>query len=126
MAGQLTTNYTIKQANPALANAFSLGRDAYIAGSGSNPYTVGSEYYAAWAAGNTTTSPQGQRDSATKCIPIVMPNLVGMTSAAAQTAILTANLIVGKITGSTGVVTVQSPVSAAKAQPQDVVTFTIV
>jgi hypothetical protein len=56
---------------------------------------------------------------------ISTPNLSGMTSAAAQTAILDAGLTVGTITGASGTVSVQDPLSAANAEPRESVDFTI-
>lgn len=56
---------------------------------------------------------------------ISTPNLSGLTSAAAQAAILAAGLTVGTITGSSGTVSVQDPASAASTEPWTAVDFTI-
>jgi beta-lactam-binding protein with PASTA domain len=44
-----------------------------------------------------------------------VPNVVGLTQAAATTAITGATLILGQVTLTTGNVTIQSPVAGAKA-----------
>jgi hypothetical protein len=115
----------VKTADPELARAFCRGRRALIDGDASNPFVSGSGKYDAWQAGHDTVTPEGMFDNCAMAIPITMPDLSGMTSANAQVAILAANLTVGKITGTTGVVSVQAPAAAAKTQPADVVTFTI-
>jgi hypothetical protein len=129
MAGEFkydAANTTIAQtADSRLAEAFCEGRTAWVTGVGSNPHPSGSPANTAWQSGYDTTTPQGLIDNCAYAIPILMPSLTGLTSAAAQTVILNANLTVGKITGATGVVTTQDPAVSAKAQPKDVVTFTI-
>jgi hypothetical protein len=114
-----------KTADARYAEAFCEGRVSWVAGVATNPYPSGSPNNIAWQAGYDTTSPQGLIDNCALAIPILTPSLTGLTSAAAQTAILNANLTVGKITGTTGVVNAQNPAVSAKAQPKDVVTFTI-
>jgi hypothetical protein len=130
MAGEFkytASNTTSTQvADSTYAEAFCEGRRDWVnAGSNLNPHTTNSPRWTAYEAGYATTSPQGLIDNCALAIPILTPSLTGLTSAAAQTAILAANLLVGKITGTTGVVTVQNPAVSAKAQPNDVVTFTI-
>jgi hypothetical protein len=120
-----TNTTAIKTADPRLAEAFCDGRRGLIAGANTNPYTSGDELYTAYEAGYATVTPEGQYDNCAMAIPITMPDLTGKTSAEAQAAIIAAGLTVGKITGTTGVVTVQAPAVAAKTQPNDVVTFTI-
>jgi beta-lactam-binding protein with PASTA domain len=44
-----------------------------------------------------------------------VPNVVGLTQAAATTAINGAGLTLGQVTLTTGIVTIQNPVSGAKA-----------
>ena len=44
-----------------------------------------------------------------------VPNVVGLTQAAADTAVQGAGLVLGQVTLTTGVVTIQNPVSGAKA-----------
>jgi hypothetical protein len=130
MPGELkytAANDTAKQtSNTTYAEAFCEGRRDWIeSGTNLNPHTSGSPRYTAYEAGYATTTPQGLVDNCAYAIPILVPSLTGLTSAAAQTAIIAAGLLVGKITGATGVVTVQNPATSAKAQPNDVVTFTI-
>jgi len=122
---QATDQTTLKTPDSKLGKAFCAGRAALIAGVNNNPHVSGAEDYLAYEAGYATITPEGKFDSCSIAIPITMPDLTGMTSAVAQAAILTANLTVGKITGTTGVVTVQAPLAAAKTQPNDIVTFTI-
>jgi hypothetical protein len=57
---------------------------------------------------------------------IVMPNLVGMTKAAATTALTTIRLVLGTVTGTSGVVTVQGKTAASRQALGTVVTITIV
>lgn len=45
--------FTGNERNPKLVKAFDEGRQAAVAGSGSNPHPNPSEAYTAWAAGNT-------------------------------------------------------------------------
>jgi hypothetical protein len=130
MAGKLkytaTDNQTvIKTADPALAEAFCEGRRQQVAGTSVNPYPANSEASAAFALGLATTTPEGLVDNCAECIPISVPALAGLTSAAAQAALLAAKLAVGKITGTTGVVSVQAPVAATKVQINTTVAFTI-
>jgi hypothetical protein len=116
---------TLKTADGKQGKAFCAGRRALIDGANTNPHVSGDELYAAYEAGYATVTPEGAYDNCAMAIPITMPDLAGMTSAVAQAAIITAGLIVGKITGTTGVVSAQLPLAAAKTQPNDVVTFTI-
>jgi hypothetical protein len=108
-----------------LAKAFCEGRTALIAGLPTNPHQLDSDRYTAWQAGYDTVTPEGLVDNCAECIPITVPNIVGNTSAVAQAFIATALLGVGKITGTTGVVTVQSPIAGAKAQRSENINFTI-
>jgi hypothetical protein len=116
---------TLKSADPKLGRAFQAGRAALIVGTNTNPHVAGSETYLAYEAGYATVTPEGTYDGGAYAIPITMPNLAGLTIAQADAAITAAGLIPGKITGAFGVVTSQLPAAAAKAQPGDVVTFTI-
>ena len=129
MAGEFkytASNTTSTQTSESkLAKAFCEGRVGQVAGSNTNPHASGSDAYAAYEAGYSTVTPEGLIDNCALAIPITVPNLVGDTSAVAQGKITAANLIVGKITGTTGVVSVQLPAAAAKVQPNTVVTFTI-
>jgi hypothetical protein len=120
-----TNTTAVKTGDRRLAQAFCDGRRGLVAGANTNPHTSGDELYTAYEAGYAATTPEGLQDGCAMAIPITMPDLTGMTSAAAQAAIIAAKLTVGKITGTTGVVTVQAPAAAAKTQPGDVVTFTI-
>lgn len=129
MAGEMkytAANTTASQsADPRLAKAFCEGREAQVAGNSTNPFPAGSEQNDAWQAGHDTTTPEGLVDNCALAIPITVPDLTGMTSANAQEAITAAGLAVGKITGTTGVVTVQVPTAATKVQPHSSVAFTI-
>jgi hypothetical protein len=116
---------TLKTADTKLGKAFCAGRRGLVEGVNTNPHVSGDELYTAYEAGYATVTPEGQWDGCAMAIPITMPNLVGMDQATAVAAIGTAGLAVGKITGTTGVVSVQLPAAAAKTQPNDVVTFTI-
>jgi hypothetical protein len=129
MAGALkySTESTdfFKSADARQARAFCEGRAGLIAGANSNPHDVGDELYLAYEAGYSTVTPEGHYDNCAMAIPITMPNIVGMSSTDAQTSIINAGLAVGTITGTTGVVTDQLPLSNAKTQPNDLVNFTI-
>ena len=57
---------------------------------------------------------------------IVVPNLVGMTKAAATTALVNLGLVLGTVTGTSGVVTVQGKAAASRQTPGTIVTITIV
>jgi hypothetical protein len=129
MAGSLkydaTNTSAIKSADVRLTKAFAEGRRAQIAGTNSNPHPSGSDAYEAWQEGHDTTSSEGLIDSCAECIPISVPDVVGMTSANAQAAIIAANLLVGKITLTTGNVTIQDPVASAKVQRNTPVLITL-
>jgi hypothetical protein len=114
----------VKTADGKLGKAFCAGRHGLINGANINPHVSGDELYAAYEAGYATVTPEGSWDNCAMAIPITMPNLVGMDQATATAAIIAAGLAVGKITGDFGVVTAQLPASAAKTQPNDVVTLT--
>jgi beta-lactam-binding protein with PASTA domain len=119
-----TNTTSIKTADSRLAQAFCDGRAGLIAGANTNPHTSGDELYTAYEAGYAATTPEGLQDGCALAIPITMPDLADMTIADASTAITDAGLVVGKITGSFGVVKTQLPAAAAKTQPGDTVTFT--
>jgi hypothetical protein len=129
MAGELKytalNTVSIQTADRRLAQAFCDGRTGQVAGSNTNPHVSGSEVHTAYEAGFATTTPEGLIDNCALAIPISVPNIVGLSSAAAQAAILAANLTVGKITLTTGNVTIQSPVATTKVQPKSVVLFTL-
>lgn len=59
-------------------------------------------------------------------VGVVMPNLVGMSKAAATTALTNLGLVLGTVTGTTGNVTVQGKAAASRQAPGTVVTITIV
>jgi hypothetical protein len=56
---------------------------------------------------------------------VTVPDLTGMTAANADAALITAHLISGVVTGTTGVVTVQLPLAAALAVSGSSVAYTI-
>jgi hypothetical protein len=56
---------------------------------------------------------------------VVVPDLTGMTSTNADAALITAHLIKGVVTGTTGVVTAQLPLAAALAVSGSAVAYTI-
>ena len=58
-------------------------------------------------------------------LSVTVPDLTGMSSVVAQAAIIAAGLIVGTITGTSGVVTTQNPAAASLALPNASVAFTI-
>jgi hypothetical protein len=119
-----TNTTAVKTADSRLAEAFCDGRRGLVAGANTNPHTSGDELYTAYEAGYATVTPEGLRDGCALAIPITMPDLADETIEDASAAIVAAGLVVGKITGSYGVVTSQLPAAAAKTQPGDVVTFT--
>lgn len=96
-------------ADPKLALAFCAGRDSRIAGVSTNPFVATDENYTAWQAGYDTITPEGLVDNCASCIPITIPNIVGMTYVAATAALAAKYLKIGDITNPLGVVTVQSP-----------------
>jgi energy-converting hydrogenase Eha subunit B len=56
---------------------------------------------------------------------VVVPNLIGDTSAAAGTALAAVGLVLGAVTGTTGVVSVQSAAAASLAALGTAVNITI-
>jgi hypothetical protein len=129
MSGSLkydATNTTaIKSADPKLTKAFAEGRLAQIAGSGSNPHAAGSDANEAWQEGHDTVAPEGLRDSCAEAIPVAVPNVVGLSEAAATAAIVAAELLLGGVALETGNVTVQDPAAATLVQPNSGVVITL-
>jgi hypothetical protein len=64
-------------------------------------------------------------DVVTFTAKVTVPDLTGMTSANAEAALITAHLIKGVVTGTSGVVTVQLPLAAALAVSGSAVAYTI-
>jgi hypothetical protein len=64
-------------------------------------------------------------DTVTLRLASTVPTLTGLTSAAAQAAITLAGLVTGTITGTTGVVTAQTPIGTSLVNPNSAVDFTI-
>ena len=114
---------------PRLADAFSEGRTAITLGGISNPHLAGSPAWQAWDAGANTRAvlAAGTIDNCAQPVnaQVFSPTLLGKTSAAAQAEILRIGLTVGTITGSTGVVTVQSPTAGTKMNLAAAQDFTI-
>jgi hypothetical protein len=118
------TNSTVTQvARSRDAKSFCEGREAMIFG-GINPHVEGSEVWQSWQEGYNTTSPQGLFDGCAYAIPIIMPDLIGLTIDAATLIVKNSGLTLGKVTGVTGVITAQYPPANLRVQPNFVVTLT--
>jgi len=115
----------IKTARAQLPEAFCQGREDLVAGVSSNPFATGSAQNAAWQAGHDTVTPEGLVDNCALAIPITVANVVGSSLSAATATLLAQHLLVGKVTLTTGNVTVQAPAAATKAQPNQAVALTL-
>lgn len=119
-------NHTaIKTAKDELARAWCEGRESLVTGAGTNPHPSGSADNIAWQAGHDTVTPEGLVDNCAYCIPITVANVVGSSLAAATATLNAQGLAVGKVTLTTGNVTIQSPAAAAKTQLHQTVLLTL-
>lgn len=93
------------------------------------PHAAGTPEFNAWDRGynSARTLTPGTVDNCAYPVSgyLSVINLTGMTSAAAQAALVANGLTVGTITGSSGVVTDQSPAVNARVAKDTAVAFTI-
>jgi hypothetical protein len=129
MAGKLTIGTTETIRDPILARAYCAGRLASISGGLPNTHVKGTPEWSAYDNGvmSRMMYAAGTVDNCANPVPntVAVPSLIGLTSSAANVKLLQYGFIAGTVTGTTGVVTVQSPVADVAATYGSAINYTI-